>query len=277
MDVSRVAQLAFETPATWEEGDCPLCSSPRWRPWLEAAEHATDRRYLLVRCNECDLCFTNPRPVFTPTPISPRPAHESSALASWGRRLPGRNNWRHALPPHGQKRLLDVGYGDGAFLTRMRTLGWQAVGIHLEALVLAQLPSESFDQITFWDTLGMSAEPLQTLRTAWRILAPTGRLIVRTANLESWGVDWFSSAWQGLDVPRQQVHFAPASLRAGLLRAGFRQIRIRMLRRPAWLKRSAQRIGGLGLLRTQLAAQLVSWTSLVARRGEVLLASARKA
>ncbi|HEV3204289.1 MAG TPA: hypothetical protein VGY77_07900, partial [Gemmataceae bacterium] len=49
----------------WEETACPLCGSRRWIPLIEAPDNMPGNGglwFAVVRCPECDLCFTNPRP-----------------------------------------------------------------------------------------------------------------------------------------------------------------------------------------------------------------------
>ncbi|MBI1830596.1 MAG: hypothetical protein HYR84_03990, partial [Planctomycetes bacterium] len=47
----------------WEETPCLLCGGGDHAPILEAADPAgARRRFLIVQCSSCGLCFTNPRP-----------------------------------------------------------------------------------------------------------------------------------------------------------------------------------------------------------------------
>jgi SAM-dependent methyltransferase len=46
----------------WEEPQCPLCRGERHRPLLEAPDPVSGLRFAVVRCDECGLRFTSPRP-----------------------------------------------------------------------------------------------------------------------------------------------------------------------------------------------------------------------
>src|ERR1700677_3344073 len=49
----------------WEECPCLLCGSSNWSPLLEATDRsgaATGKWFLVVQCQDCGHCFTNPRP-----------------------------------------------------------------------------------------------------------------------------------------------------------------------------------------------------------------------
>ena len=49
----------------WEEPDCLLCGGRNWLPLVEAADEMRGGAglwFVVVQCQECGLCFTNPRP-----------------------------------------------------------------------------------------------------------------------------------------------------------------------------------------------------------------------
>ena len=98
----------------------------------------------------------------------------------------------------------------------------------------------AFDVITMWQSLEHVHEPHEVLCEARRLLAPGGKLIIATPNIDSLPFRWFGHAWYGLDLPRHLTHFAPWTLRLMLHRAGFRVGRIRMVRHSSWLRSSAQ-------------------------------------
>ena len=242
----------------WEECPCLLCGSDQWVPLLEAPDRSRSAGnwFLVVQCRRCGLCFTNPRPAQQDTAASqsePSPASE---------RLPTRRRkssaYRKSMPVHGEGRLLDVGCGSGTFLRRMHLDGWNVMGLDpspgivrhlrekfaLPALVGSlphdQLTPGSFDVITMWQSLQLAPWPVETLIEARRLLAPGGKLIVAVPNIDSLAFRWFGQAWNGFDLPRNLVHFAPWTLRLVLKKAGFRKTTLHMIRRERWLRASAQ-------------------------------------
>ena len=49
----------------WEEPDCMLCGGRQWLPLIEAQDGGPGGKglwFVVVQCQECGLCFTNPRP-----------------------------------------------------------------------------------------------------------------------------------------------------------------------------------------------------------------------
>src|SRR5208337_78621 len=127
--------LAAPAPAPglsieWEEPNCLLCGGRRWSCLVEAPDTSAGGKglwFAVVQCQECGLCFTNPRPSlnsigqFYPEgayrPYRPVKRVHSFA-ASWRWRFPGKE--RQEMPWHGDGRLLDFGCGGGSFLERMK-------------------------------------------------------------------------------------------------------------------------------------------------------------
>jgi SAM-dependent methyltransferase len=274
----------------WQECACPLCEGGRQTPLLEAGDPASGLRFLIVRCERCGLCFTNPRP----DPVSVQqfyaadyPCHhrkdepEHAAGLAWPLTelgVPGR--------------LLDFGCGAGAFLRRMQAAGWDVTGLDsAEAAVAAVrahgLPAQlgtlphhhwsapAFEAITMWQSLEHVHEPLEVVQAAHRLLTAGGRLVVAAPNFAGWGARHFGPHWFGLDVPRHLTHFTPATLYALLARAGFAGIDVRQERRNSWIRRSAQRAGG-GLLTTRLVSGCAGWWGYLTGRAEGLIAVATK-
>ncbi len=250
----------------WEEVNCLLCGGRRWNTLLEAQDYqgGTGLWFAVVQCNDCGLCFTNPRPRtvslgrFYPSDYRPHqinPEKSRDPLRATLRKL-----WpkRVKLPASGPGRLLDFGCGGGTFLRRMHEQGWQVVGMDVTPEVVdrvqaetglpvllgtlphAELEPASFDLITMLHSLEHVPDPLGTVREAHRLLVPGGRLMVAAPNIDSLAFRTFGQAWFGLDLPRHFTHFAPWTLHFMLERGGFRQVRIRMVRHSSWIRHSAR-------------------------------------
>lgn len=297
----RVGQFTRHlAPVEWEEVACLLCGSSDYATLLEWRDLELAADLKVVRCRNCELTFTNPRP--TPTTIgcfypndyscyelrsavSPRwkarlrgrvqrivlrahfgyPPQPVSGLERLGSRLGRvwlrgggrRSEW---IPYRGEGRLLDFGCGAGAFLERMRDLGWKVEGldmstvaahavmrhrgikVHVGTLPHRDLAEQSFDCVTMWQALEHVHDPRLTVREARRLLRPEGLLVVAVPNLASWSFAHFGRYWFGLDVPRHLTHFTPATLTALLAAEGFRLLRLTQVGTDGWLRQSARRL-----------------------------------
>jgi 2-polyprenyl-3-methyl-5-hydroxy-6-metoxy-1,4-benzoquinol methylase len=256
----------------WEEPDCLLCGGRSWSSLVEAPDATmggTGLWFAVVQCQECGLCFTNPRPntetisQFYPSVYRP---HRTSRLRRRPRwRLPGLPLRKRAPKEHrvlswrGPGRLLDFGCGGGAFLAHMHQQAWHVTGLDVSAAAIQRIRAElglraivgtlphpelrpaSFDVITMWHSLEHVHAPLEVLCEAHRLLVPHGKLFVAVPNIDSLPFRWFGSAWFGLDLPRHLTHFAPWTLHLMLEKARFRVGPIRMVRHSDWLRSSAKR------------------------------------
>jgi 2-polyprenyl-3-methyl-5-hydroxy-6-metoxy-1,4-benzoquinol methylase len=158
---------------------------------------------------------------------------------------------RHLRRESGSSTLLDVGCGDGEFLSEMKAGGWRVhglepnaiaaslarkrgVSIHEGVLTDNLFPAEFFDAVTFRLVIEHLHNPLETIRICLKILRPGGFLWVLTPNLESEGHRIFGCDWIFLDVPRHPVLFTPESFKLALVRTGFELICHRPSRRAQW-------------------------------------------
>lgn len=143
-------------------------------------------------------------------------------------------------------RLLDVGAGNGAYLLRARSAGWETIGVELDAAAVAAarhagldvrqgeihcLSNErsSIDVITMSHVIEHVHEPRRVLSEAFTLLRSGGILYVETPNVDSYGHREFGRHWRGLEPPRHLVLFNWSSLERLLTQMGF--CRVERLRR----------------------------------------------
>jgi SAM-dependent methyltransferase len=152
--------------------------------------------------------------------------------------------------------LLDVGCGNGRFLSLMREAGWEVRGVEPDpvaakiaqeengipvtvgALDHAELADESFDAITLNHVIEHVHDPVALLSQCRRVLKPHGTAVIVTPNIESFGHETFGPCWRGLEPPRHLHLFSLRALRNCCERAG---LRIQVLRTSARSARGIRR------------------------------------
>jgi 2-polyprenyl-3-methyl-5-hydroxy-6-metoxy-1,4-benzoquinol methylase len=179
---------------------CPWCGGRSGREaWFEAG-HA------YVRCDSCGGFFADlSEDVYEQARhnVWDDEATDSAAELFYGSaRQLAHDAFLNQNPPFGDRRLLDVGSGLGYFLVRARAAGWEVRGIDTSEAWVRQanqrLGSEvvqrgsiaessftpgSFDLITAWDVVEHIFDPIAVLHRLRTLLAPGGRLFIRTPNL----------------------------------------------------------------------------------------------
>ena len=154
---------------------------------------------------------------------------------------------RHLPKVKAGKRLLDLGCGNGAFLLRARSAGWDVVGVDLDSKAVevacmqgldARLgdvetldPSiEQFDVITLGHVIEHVHHPVKVLQACYRLLKPGGYLWIDTPNIKSEGYRLFGANWLHLDPPRHLVLFNLESMCSALNAAGFAETEVQPYR-----------------------------------------------
>ncbi len=279
----------------WDDSPCPLCGQHDEELRFEAADptpcyRKQGLRFLVVRCRQCGLSYTNPRPApdsigqFYPIDYKPhrrpRKLAQAHPRGRFWERLLGRpcQERRGLLPWDGVGRLLDFGCGGGSFLKRMADQGWDVTGLDAAVgavqnvqeqlglkAVVGTLPHQelragSFEVVTMWHSIEHVHEPLEILREAYRLLVPGGKVIIACPNIESWAFRRFGVNWFGLDLPRHLTHFSPESLTAILQTAGLRMESLRTIRHSDWLRSSARL--AMRSPRAHFRDQLLTWKPL---------------
>jgi 2-polyprenyl-3-methyl-5-hydroxy-6-metoxy-1,4-benzoquinol methylase len=138
----------------------------------------------------------------------------------------------------GGGRLLDLGCGNGAFLSRARSAGWSVVGVDFDPKAVEAARSqgldirqggvevldpaaERFDAITLAHVIEHVHEPVAVLDACFHLLKPGGFLWLETPNIESNGHKMYGRNWRGLEPPRHLVIFSERGIRYALEKAGF--------------------------------------------------------
>lgn len=154
---------------------------------------------------------------------------------------------RHLPKAKKGNRLLDLGCGNGEFLLRARSAGWDVVGVDFDSKAVETAQSqkldvrlggiealdpadEQFNVITLAHVIEHVHQPLAVLRGCHKLLKEEGMLWIETPNIESEGHSIFGSNWRGLEPPRHLVLFTLQSLHDALNAAGFATVEVQPYR-----------------------------------------------
>ena len=150
--------------------------------------------------------------------------------------------YKDTLPYIDNGRALDVGCGNGRYLRRMNSLGWQCEGVEFNGTAVnvcrqaglkvfhgelknAHFGDDTFDLVTARQLIEHLPDPKDFVREVTRILKPGGRFVLITPNNLSLGKKLFGKRWFANEVPRHLVLFNAASL--SMLLANFRYSLVR--------------------------------------------------
>lgn len=153
---------------------------------------------------------------------------------------------RERFPRYTDKKvnlLIDIGCGRGDYPARMKSLGWNVLGIEPDPLSAelakakgvpvivgnlgdAEIADETADQVTLQHVIEHLADPRAGIRECHRIVRKGGRVIIYTPNHESLGHRVFRDAWLPLDPPRHLFIFSERSMRRLIESSPFREYRI---------------------------------------------------
>ncbi len=145
---------------------------------------------------------------------------------------------RHSRPTGARRKLLDVGCGPGAFLSKLDQTQFEPHGLEPvgEAVAFAQrqglkviqgdvlttpLESQTYDLITLWHVLEHIDRPEIALARLHDALVPGGTVVIATPNTDSRACRVGREHWFHLDTPRHLHLFNEHNLTRLLRNTGF--------------------------------------------------------
>jgi ubiquinone/menaquinone biosynthesis C-methylase UbiE len=230
----------FGAPGEWNLKRCP--NSECGLVWLDPMPIEEDigkayRFYYTHQGNSADYRDTGLKALVR---SGLRVVYDLLLLATFNQKKRKRRNLMY-LNETAPGKLLEVGCGDGSWLTRMRLLGWEVEGqevdpkaaqnarsdhrlkVHLGTLEDSRIPDNTFDAITMNHVIEHVYDPVKLLSECRRILKPKGILVAITPNTKSLGHRYFGACWRGLEPPRHLHLFSQKTLKRVTKNAGFSQ------------------------------------------------------
>ncbi|WP_428384680.1 class I SAM-dependent methyltransferase [Nevskia ramosa] len=252
---SGLKDLAFKAaPGTWKMQRCLACGSGYLarRPTSASIGRAYSGYYTHQESSEAKL-ERGRWTAFRNGYLNRRwNMHRQPASAIGGWLFPILNYWRFRstqgqdfrdLDGNGQGRLLlDVGCGNGQFLSTAAEAGWKVEGIDFDPAAVAAATrqglvvhlggiehyaqaSNQFDEIMLSHVIEHVYDPRSLIADCHRLLKSGGRLWIETPNISSQGHRLMGAYWRGLEPPRHLVVFDRPALIDLMTAAGFREVR----------------------------------------------------
>jgi len=219
----------------------------------------------LWRCKNCDHGFVNPQPDWKDLdkyysasydPYSPDHGLHSD-LSTMVANARAKGEYRHVRIRPGL-RVLDVGCGGGSFLRVIKELGAMVFGVEpsqdatevarkqgldvfhgtLEGFFGNGHAGDRFDLITFSQVAEHLPDPVSTLSTATRFLAPGGTVWVSVPNGACDAARQLGWRWHSTDLPIHLHHFSLKSIKIAAERAGLAPERVYTFSLPSSVRGS---------------------------------------
>jgi 2-polyprenyl-3-methyl-5-hydroxy-6-metoxy-1,4-benzoquinol methylase len=235
--------------------NCPACSGQKMTRVLQAKDYTVSKNtFDIVRCEACDLLFTNPRPEAEQAGYF----YKSENYISHSNTQKGFiNKLYHAVrnitlkqktnliqgDQQGTKNLLDIGCGNGHFLHACQQRGWNTFGMELDpdtAARAASLTGQSiypnlqaipndpqFELISLWHVLEHVYEIDAYFEFFKKRITPSGKLLLALPNSKSFDARYFKEFWAAYDVPRHIYHFNPETIQSVAKKHGFKLVKQR--------------------------------------------------
>lgn len=259
--------------------ECPLCGS-EGRFAYEGSDQLLRRggTYRYLDCLSCGAVFLSPMPdaatisTFYPEeyldhdqpPVAKPlgrvrqavltarygyPLTGVSTMVRWLGHVVSRFMYRDEIAWRGGGKALDVGCGNGKFVQKLASLGWQSSGVEFSdsaaqagrdagldiqtgELQSAAFAAQSFNLVSARHLIEHLPDPRGFMAEAYRVTAPGGRLVIRTPNSRALGRGWFGVNWYANDPPRHVVLYSAKNLGQLAEGAGFSTVFTRTFTSP---------------------------------------------
>jgi SAM-dependent methyltransferase len=251
-----LAQAALEEVAgRADRPPCPLCKSPDVQFWTRAkdVEYFTSTTWFnYFCCASCDILFLHPLPLDQLSQIYPSNYYAyiqaGGAIVKKIKSCLDRNKLRRVLKhiPGRELKVLDIGGGTGDLLNQVRLADTrvrftQIVDLDARAEELARAAGHeysrcriedfqsnySFDLILLLNLIEHVENPVDVLQKAGSMLAPDGRILIKTPNFDSIDARLFRHrSWGGYHCPRHWILFTAGSLRNAAVAARLKVDRV---------------------------------------------------
>lgn len=244
---------------------CIFCGSEHHLPWYPT-EDIFGHSFVLKQCQACTAVFLSPRPdaamlaqAYDSSYYGEQEEKFSNPLIErvldYFRSGRARRLSRYLSP---NARVLDLGCGNGRFLSYLRRFGsYELHGIELPGasaerarripglrlktgkLEAGDFELHSLDAISLFHVFEHLDEPVKVLDLIFPALKPGGILMMSFPNIDSWQSRFYKGKWLHLDPPRHLFFFKPSDFIPMMEKRGFR------LLKTSWMSLEQNPYGGV--------------------------------
>ena len=248
---------------------CNLCGADDGQALFEAGVAQVNR---IVKCRSCGLMYSNPRarpadqdmikdydPEMTRNVEAYDPGRFDKERMQVRDYDDTRDYLRSLYPQRG--RLIELGCGMGFLLKAFSDDGWDVVGVEPDRgfcqfiedehglaarpaiLEESGIPDGSVDVVVFLHVIEHVPDPLETLRSIYRVLKPGGHLVMETPRYDSLMFRLLGRRERSLSCNGHIYFFTSDTLRKLYEKAGFEHRQLRYVGRSLSLGRLAWNVG----------------------------------
>lgn len=254
-----------------EKTSCHVCKLNKSKLLLKNHDRFNNDKsikFSLVKCCNCGLVYLNPRPTaktigyyyksnYEPYNINKNDFYQqlqASLMKSYYSKESTFLNYIKSLfyksiysplPKNKIGKILDVGCGNGLYLSQLQENGWDVYGIDMssDAVKFAKdefglknvkqgvledvdYPSNMFDVITMHHVIEHLYNPIKVLQKINKSLKKNGLLVISTPNIDSINFSFFKKYWFPLETPRHTYLFNKKTMSNLADKAGFKIVKV---------------------------------------------------
>jgi 2-polyprenyl-3-methyl-5-hydroxy-6-metoxy-1,4-benzoquinol methylase len=214
--------------------ECPACKGTEFKNHLICKDTLVSQEsFAIVKCKDCKILFTNPRPDAASLPAYYQSddyiSHTNKGnnlinlIYKIVRNFTIRSKYSIITQKIKNGKILDVGCGTGDFLHYCQKKSWEVTGVETNPIARELTKekgikniyssyqeieeNETFDVITLWHVLEHIPDLTEAINTFKKSLKKDGLLVIALPNRDSLDALVYNENWAAYDVPRHLYHF----------------------------------------------------------------------
>jgi SAM-dependent methyltransferase len=258
---------------------CPICSNAYLEDYLKTKDFTFSKEeFVIQKCSECGFRFTNPIPTEdnigeyykSDDYLSHSTAKRKGIIPLVYRKVRAINlkkKLKLLKKVSSGKRILDIGAGNGFFLSACRSAGYDVKGLEPDSHArevadkdygielnnidhLNKIASGSLDIVTMWHVLEHVYHLRKDVEDIVRVLSDDGVLILALPNIDSYDAQYYMEHWDGLDLPLHLYHFTPTDVKNLFEQYGMELVEMKPMKFDSyWVSLNSEKFKGGNMIK----------------------------